>query len=225
MKNWQRATMVLAMIAFAGCGDSDDDASRETAQSRAQDWAQANDGEPLEIQLSGSAVIGCPQSVVCDESFDYRAFLVAEQGLRLRLSFDGVLASAISLELLEEHFNVASLSYAPPELQSERWDFQLGGDVALRADEQAVTFTGWESGRAQGEIQITLSGLVGRVKEYEDANPDCFMMDAPLPAECTVEADVEVPLHVTFDLELPTGTQDCQSSPSAPGCGGSIPMN
>ena len=213
-KNWRRATMILILAAACGCGNSiseNNDGGEETpewAQSRLDTWAQENEGETLEIQLDGEAEIACPQGVVCDENFDYRAFTVVQDGLRLRLSFDAALANEISLDLLEEHFNVASLNYAPPELQSEAWSFGLGGDVALRPEDNAVEFTGWEDGRAQGEIRTTLSGLRGRVVESDDANPECFMMDTALPEECTVHSEVDVPLVVFFDLVLPTRNPD-----------------
>lgn len=217
MKKWRSVVIMVAMIALYGCGSAVEE-GQEDAQKQAEEWAESHGGETLEIHLEGAAVIGCPIGVVCDENFDYRAFRFVDQGVRLRLSFDAVIAEEITLALLEEHFNVASLNYSPPELQTDRWSYHFGGDVALRADDAAVEFTAWEDGRAQGEIRTTLSGLRGQLRDVEGANPECFMMGGSLPEECTIRIDVERPLVLSFDLALPTGTQDCDSG-RAEGCG------
>ena len=232
-RKWAIVALMGLLIAATGCETCQGNESatlgqvtHEEIQSHIDAWAEANGETPIEIHIdSDDTYIGCPSLSVCDENYDYRAFIVASSGLNLRLSFDGALANEISLELLREYFSVASLLYRPPELDFDNWEVRLGGDVALRANDDAVEFTGWENGRSQGKIQTTLSGIYARVTEDDTigaADPNCFVIGAQVPDECTARADVSVPLVVTFDLPLATGTQDCSGSHQPKGCGNSI---
>lgn len=206
-----------------GCGASSSEQDTNDIAPSLEEWVADNDGELLELHLETEAVVGCPGGVVCDEEFSYRAFLVAEQGLRLRLSFDAIIANEITLDLLKEHFELATVRYEPPEIQTSKWQYQIGRDVVLRADDEVTHFTDWSEGRVQGEIQTTLTGLYGQRLDSEGANPDCFLADTALPDECTVHLDMELPLRITFDLALPLDPKDCVQSHSE-GCGGSITM-
>ena len=126
----------------------------------------------------------------------------------MRLSFAPKIAKEMSLQLLKEHFDVASVTYTPEELTFPNWSVDVGGNLAFRAGDDSVTFKGFHDGRVQGEIR-------GHIKHAVGYRQDCLNSDAPAPPGCSVSSEVHIPLLIAFDLPLPTGPMNC-IGPNAP---------
>lgn len=182
-----------------------------------REWVNAHKNKELTVSLAErdpafGAYVGCPVGVLCDEAFDYRAFVYRGQGVQLRLSFDAAIAKEISLPLLQKHFSVASLSYSPEELAFANWSVWSSGNMVFRSGSPDLVISGFVDGRVQGEIKTEVTSIIG-------SQVGCAPNDAPMPPGCIVSATTKNKLRIKFDFPLPTGPLDCRGKDRPEFCG------
>jgi hypothetical protein len=148
-------------------------------------------------------VMDCPQNVVCDQHYDYRAYRYEDDRVFLYLSFDPNVIGTSTYEELVSYYNYLNMEVRFPErtTTASRFFYANRYPVARltepNADGVIVEFLAYEEHRLRGRI----SGTATRITEFRTSNqPGCRIDDQG--GICFFDEPANIPFVITFDLTL-----------------------
>lgn len=147
--------------------------------------------------------VGCPQGVLCDEKFDYRALTYKDGNASVYLSFDASATNATNLATLRRAFHYANVVLAFPERAPPGY---RGGTFQNMTPSCNIELRELAGGHLRGVVW----GTVGLITFEKQNDPRCGVRDRSQPIECSRPERLDKPFRIEFDLTFPTGPKDCR---------------
>jgi SH3-like domain-containing protein len=164
--------------------------------------------QPLIINATNSKnepgfQISCPENVICDEHFDYRAYMYRDNRVMIYLSFDPDVIGKSSYQSFVDNFNYANIWIYFPERATDSSTFYYQNRFPIRRlgqpNQDGVIFEmiSFKDNRLTGSF----SGTITRITEQISSNdPNCYTGD--VRGLCYREHAANIPFTINFDLTI-----------------------
>lgn len=199
----------IALALLAGC-NSDSKTDEEVMANGGYVLLYELDGQTYELRQdsTGPLAISCPENLVCDGDFDYRAHMFSDDNLTLYISFSPRLVGDYSYNSIVENFNYADMRIQVPTLGADNSEvyFQpldvlrelsFNADIG-RTSSFRLDLHDFEDGYLSGTWAGTITELTERTEDATD--DDCYTTE--IQGECYEAIPVNMPFSLHFNLEV-----------------------
>lgn len=137
--------------------------------------------------------ISCPEGVVCDGNFDYRAYMCKKDNILIYISFNPKIVSNYSLSNFEQYFNYYNLwIYFPERDTRKKKVYYINRDPIL--DSPIVDY-------ADGIIRLRISGVIDKITTEISRKKNCQSGDVTGICYEVEEANIPYDYTLLFEVE------------------------
>ena len=141
----------------------------------------------------GMCTIQCPEGVVCDDSFDYRAYMCRQDDILVYMSFEADIAREYSMLDFEQYFNYYNIWIYFPEKQKKKKEVYYTNKSPIR-DFPVIDYE-------DGIITLRITGTIDEITTKIERRINCQTGDINGICYETESANIPYDHTLTFIIE------------------------